>query len=106
MKLQNNFFLKVNSDKNAEKIDQRLKLANFKIDESAREINELNSQKSALNSKISSLVRQKEEAEDIASQNLTKFRKAQNEVKEANERADAAERLVNKLRAERKTANF
>jgi len=89
---------KSNSDKNAEKLDQRLKQANTKLDETAREISELNSQKSGLQSKIASLTRQKEEAEEIANQNLLKFRKAQNDAREANDRADEAEKISIKIK--------
>lgn len=62
----------------------------------------MNSQKSGLQSKIASLARQKEEAEEVANQNLLKFRKAQNDVREANDRADEAEKLASKLRSERR----
>ena len=69
------------------------------------ELNELNSQKSTLNSRIIVLIREKEEAEDVATRNLTQFRKAQNELKEATDRADEAERIANRLRAEKRSDN-
>ena len=62
----------------------------------------MHAQKSGLQSKITSLTRQIEEAEEVAAQNLSKFRKAQADVKDAEERADAAEQLASKLRAERR----
>ena len=43
--------------------------------------------------------RQIEEAEEIAALNLAKFRKAQQELEEADERADLAEQAFAKLRA-------
>ena len=55
------------------------------------EITDLNTQKLALQSKLQSATRQKEEADEIAAANLSKLRKAQADVKDANRRADAAE---------------
>ncbi|GAB0202275.1 myosin-6 [Grus japonensis] len=49
--------------------------------------------------KVKAYKRQAEEAEDQANTNLAKFRKAQHELDEAEERADVAESQVNKLRA-------
>ena len=43
--------------------------------------------------------KQVEEAEEIASLNLSKYRKAQNDLAEASERADQAENQVAKVRA-------
>jgi hypothetical protein len=57
-----------------------------------------------LQSKITSLTRQKEEIEEVAAQHLIKFRKAQNEIREAEAKVDAAEQLANKLRAEKRNA--
>jgi len=96
---------KLNSEKAADKLEHKVKLALAKVDESNRELNELNSQKSTLNSRVIVLVREKEEAEDLATRNLTQFRKAQNELKEANDRADEAERIANRLRSERRSDN-
>ncbi|XP_054043575.1 myosin-7-like [Rissa tridactyla] len=49
--------------------------------------------------KVKAYKRQAEEAEEQANANLAKFRKAQHELEEAEERADIAESQVNKLRA-------
>ncbi|TKC47978.1 hypothetical protein EI555_000265, partial [Monodon monoceros] len=54
--------------------------------------------------KVKSYKRQAEEADEQANAHLTKFRKAQHELEEAEERADIAESQVNKLRA--KTRDF
>lgn len=51
-----------------------------------------------LQQKIKTYKRQIEEAEEIAALNLAKFRKAQQELEEAEERADLAEQAVGKLR--------
>ena len=47
--------------------------------------------------------RQIEEAEEIASVNLGKFRKAQHELEDAAERADQAENQLNKQRAKNRS---
>merc|ERR1712136_641792 len=52
-----------------------------------------------LQQKIKTYKRQIEEAEEIAALNLAKFRKAQQELEEADERADLADQAVAKLRA-------
>jgi len=52
-----------------------------------------------LQQKIKTYKRQIEEAEEIAALNLAKFRKAQQELEEADERADLADQAVSKLRA-------
>merc|ERR1712080_125059 len=52
-----------------------------------------------LNDKIKSYQRAIEEVEEVASINLSKFRKAQTELEDAEERADMAEQTLGKLRA-------
>jgi len=52
-----------------------------------------------LQNKIKTFKRQIEEAEEIAALNLAKFRKAQQELEEAEERADLAEQALTKVRA-------
>ncbi|KAK7945439.1 hypothetical protein WMY93_001167 [Mugilogobius chulae] len=61
-----------------------------------RRIKELTYQ---LQLKVKAYKRSAEEAEEQANNNLTKFRKIQHELDEAEERADIAESQVNKLRA-------
>ena len=48
--------------------------------------------------KIKQFKRQAEEQEEISSQNTTKYRKLQNELEEAEERADIAEATISKMR--------
>jgi len=79
-------------------LTQQVNTANARLDESNREITDLNTQKMALQAKLVSAARQKEEAEDIANANLHKLRKAQNDAKDANRKADAAENAASKLR--------
>ncbi|XP_061403345.1 myosin-7-like, partial [Lethenteron reissneri] len=49
--------------------------------------------------KVKAYKRQSEESEEQANTNLSKYRKLQHELEEADERADIAESQVNKLRA-------
>merc|ERR1712178_388338 len=49
--------------------------------------------------KVKTYKRQAEEAEEVANSNLSKYRKLQHELDEAEERADMAESALNKLRA-------
>ena len=51
--------------------------------------------------KLKTYRRQVEETEEIASNNLSKFRQAQQELETAYERADIAENQVSKFRAQR-----
>jgi len=51
-----------------------------------------------LQQKIKTYKRQIEEAEEIAALNLAKYRKAQQELEEAEERTDMAEQALNKVR--------
>ncbi|KAL4833514.1 hypothetical protein H8958_021956 [Nasalis larvatus] len=57
-----------------------------------------------LQSKVKSYKRQFEEAEQQANTNLAKYRKAQHELDDAEERADMAETQANKLRARTRDA--
>ena len=54
---------------------------------------------SKLQVKVKTYKRQAEEAEEVANSNLSKYRKLQHELDEAEERADMAESALNKLRA-------
>ena len=54
---------------------------------------------SKLQQKIKTYKKQIEEAEEIAAMNLAKFRKAQAELEEAEERADLTEQALSKFKA-------
>merc|ERR1712127_474058 len=58
-----------------------------------------------LDSKLKSYRRQVEESEEIASNNLSKYRQAQQELEQVYERADIAENQVSKLRAQSRSAS-
>lgn len=57
-----------------------------------------------LQQKIKTYKRQIEEAEEIAALNLAKFRKVQQELEDAEERADMAENTLAKLRAKNRSS--
>lgn len=79
-------------------LNQQVATANARVEQSVVEITDLNTQKLALQSKLQSATRQKEEADEIAAANLSKLRKAQADAKDANRRADNAESAASKLR--------
>jgi chromosome segregation ATPase len=79
-------------------LNQQVATANARLEQSATEITDLTTQKLALQGKLQSATRQKEEADEIAASNLSKLRKAQADAKDANRRADNAESSASKLR--------
>jgi len=79
-------------------LTQQVSTANSRLEQSAAEITDLTTQRLALQGKLQSANRQKEEADEIAAANLSKLRKAQADVKDANRRADNAENSATRLR--------
>lgn len=79
-----------------------LNQTNSKVSDASREINTLNTACLSLESKITALTRQKEEADASAASHLAKVSKAHADLKEANARADAAETLASEIRAQRR----
>ncbi|XP_029381500.1 myosin-7 isoform X1 [Echeneis naucrates] len=71
----------------------------FQTEEDRKNLARLQDLVDKLQLKVKSYKRAAEEAEEQANSNLTKFRKVQHELDEAEERADIAESQVNKLRA-------
>merc|ERR1711937_950493 len=77
-----------------------------KMEARVRELeNELDSEQRRTADGIKTYKRQAEEAEEVANQNLSKYRKLQHELDEAEERADMAESSLNKLRAKARQSN-
>merc|ERR1719347_292204 len=85
--------------KTMRKADRRLKKLAFSSDEDAKNVGRLQDQNDKLTAKLRTYKAQVEEAEEIASVNLAKFRKVQNELEDAEERADFAETQLHKARA-------
>ena len=81
---------------------ETLNQTNAKISDSAREVNALNTNCLSLESKINSLLRQREEVDASSATSLERLQRAQAELKEANARANAAEELASEIRASRR----
>ncbi|XP_076459070.1 myosin heavy chain, striated muscle-like isoform X2 [Babylonia areolata] len=92
------------TQKNMRKADRRLKELAFQSDEDRKNHERLQDLVDKLNAKIKTYKRQVEEAEEIAAVNLAKFRKVQNELEDAEERADTAEGTLSKLRAKNRSS--
>ena len=72
----------------------------FQADEDKKSQSRLQDLIDKLQDKLRVYKKQIEEAEEIAALNLAKYRKAQHELDDASERADQAESLVAKSRAQ------
>ena len=89
--------------KEVRKNDRRLKELAFQTEEDRKNQARLQDLIDKLQNKMKVYKRQIEEAEEIASVNLGKFRKAQHELEDAAERADQAENQLNKQRAKNRS---
>jgi myosin heavy chain 6/7 len=87
------------AQKNLRKSERRIKELTFQAEEDRKNHERMQDLVDKLQQKIKTYKRQIEEAEEIAALNLAKFRKAQQELEESQERADACENAVTKLRA-------
>uniref|UniRef100_A0A8C0M8C8 Myosin heavy chain 3 n=1 Tax=Canis lupus familiaris TaxID=9615 RepID=A0A8C0M8C8_CANLF len=96
--------LETRSVKGLRKYERRVKELTYQSEEDRKNVLRLQDLVDKLQVKVKSYKRQAEEADEQANAHLTKFRKAQHELEEAEERADIAESQVNKLRA--KTRDF
>ncbi len=89
--------------KEVRKNDRRLKELAFQTEEDRKNQARLQDLVEKLQNKLKIYKRQAEEAEEIASVNLAKFRKVQHELEDAEERADQAENQLNKQRAKNRS---
>ncbi|XP_032583699.1 myosin heavy chain, muscle isoform X25 [Drosophila sechellia] len=87
------------AQKNLRKSERRVKELSFQSEEDRKNHERMQDLVDKLQQKIKTYKRQIEEAEEIAALNLAKFRKAQQELEEAEERADLAEQAISKFRA-------
>ncbi|XP_076337304.1 myosin heavy chain, muscle-like isoform X5 [Tachypleus tridentatus] len=90
--------------KNARKGERRIKELQFQADEDRKNHERMQDLVDKLQQKIKTYKRQIEEAEEIAALNLAKFRKVQQEMEDAEERADMAENALAKLRARNRSS--
>uniref|UniRef100_A0A4W3HG53 Myosin-4-like n=1 Tax=Callorhinchus milii TaxID=7868 RepID=A0A4W3HG53_CALMI len=89
----------MDSLKTVHKYERRIKEVSYQSEEDRKTIIRLQDLVDKLQLKVKAYKRQSEEVEEQANIHLSKFRKIQNELGEAEERADIAESQVNKLRA-------
>uniref|UniRef100_A0A8D0L4H9 Myosin heavy chain 3 n=1 Tax=Sphenodon punctatus TaxID=8508 RepID=A0A8D0L4H9_SPHPU len=85
--------------KGVHKYERRVKELTFQGEEDRKNVIRLQDLVDKLQLKVKAYKRQVEESDDHANVHLSKFRKVQHELEEAEERADIAESQVNKLRA-------
>ncbi|ODM91980.1 Myosin heavy chain, muscle [Orchesella cincta] len=87
------------AQKNLRRAERRVKELAFQADEDRKNHEKMQDLVEKLQQKIKTYKRQIEEAEEIAALNLAKYRKAQQELEEAEERTDLAEQALTKQRS-------
>merc|ERR1711976_752298 len=87
------------AQKNLRKSERRIKEMTYASDEDRKNHERMQALIDQLQAKIKSYKKQIEEAEEIAAMNLAKFRQAQANLAEAEERADLNEQALGKLKA-------
>ncbi|XP_077113073.1 uncharacterized protein LOC143768264 [Ranitomeya variabilis] len=85
--------------KGVRKFERRVKELTYQSEEDKKNILRLQDLVDKLQLKVKAYKRQAEDVEEQANVHLSRFRKTQHELEEAEERADIAESQVNKLRA-------
>jgi len=86
------------AQKNMRRAERRCKELSFQAEEDRKNHEKMQDLVEKLQQKIKTYKRQIEEAEEIAALNLAKFRKAQQEYEEVEERNDMAEAALGKIR--------
>merc|ERR1712147_510058 len=87
------------SVKNTRKLERKCKEITYAGEEDKKNLTRIQDLVDKLQVKVKTYKRQSEEAEEVANQNLSKYRKVQHELDEAEERADMAESALNKMRS-------
>jgi chromosome segregation ATPase len=90
--------------KQAAKADRHLHELQFQVDENKKGHEHLNDLVDKLQQKLKTVKRQVEEAEELATTNVQKYRQLQCALDDAEERADTAESNVSKVRSKSRTA--
>merc|ERR1712178_229971 len=85
--------------KNCRKLERKCREISYAGEEDKKNLTRMQDLVDKLQVKVKTYKRQAEEAEEVANQNLSKYRKLQHELDEAEERADMAESALNKMRA-------
>ena len=91
------------TQKNLRKSERRIKELTYAADEDRKNNERMQVLVDQLQMKIKTYKKQIEEAEEIAALNLAKFRKAQVDLEEAEERADLSEQALAKFKAMNKS---
>jgi len=86
--------------KNNRKMERKIQELAYQGEEDKQNLYRLQDLVDKLQVKVKTYKRQAKEAEEMANNNLCKFRKVQNELDESEERADMAESALGKLRAQ------
>merc|ERR1711950_45912 len=94
------------SQKNLRKSERRIKELTFAADEDRKNHERMQGLIDQLQGKIKSYKKQIEEAEEIAALNLAKFRQAQGNLADAEERADLNEQALAKYKAKDRAASM
>merc|ERR1712038_358181 len=94
------------SQKNLRKSERRIKELTFAADEDRKNHERMQGLIDQLQGKIKSYKKQIEEAEEIAALNLAKFRQAQGNLADAEERADLNEQALAKLKAKGRSGSL
>merc|ERR1712176_1368041 len=85
--------------KASRKLERKVKEISYQADEDKKNLIRIQELVDKLQVKVKTYKRQAEDAEEVANSNLSKYRKVQHELDEAEERADMAESALNKMRA-------
>ena len=93
------------AQKNLRKSERRIKEISFAADEDRRNHERMQGLIDQLQGKIKSYKKQIEEAEEIAALNLAKFRQAQSNLAECEERADLNEKAWAKVKSKGRAAS-
>lgn len=87
------------AQKNLRKSERKIREINYAADEDRKNQERMQALIDQLQGKIRSFKKQIEEAEEIAALNLAKFRQAQSNLTESQERADLNEKALGKVKA-------
>merc|ERR1712088_1071875 len=91
--------------KSTRKLERKMEELTYACEEDKKNLSRITDLVDKLQVKVKTYKRQAEEAEEIANQNLSKYRKLQHDFDESEERADMAESSLNKLRAKARSNN-
>merc|ERR1712241_1582003 len=94
------------AQKSLNKSERRIKELTFAADEDRKNHERVQGLVDQLQTKIKSYKKQIEEAEEIAALNLAKYRKAQAQLGECEERADLNEQALAKYKAKERAASL